>query len=172
MRAALLLALVLNGCGYTMSSRLDAEPARTLRLDTIENRLFPYRPGYEYELTRRLKDEIAVDNRLVLTEGHADVVLQVALTRFTETTLTEDQDSGLPVEFTLQASALVVARSPDLPGGENRRTVSVSELYANEQGDTRIRGVERLWRNLARQILDAAADREWAAPPKAPPSGE
>jgi hypothetical protein len=167
MKVACLLALLLCGCGYTMTSRMDASESRTVRLDTIENRLFPHRPGYEYELTRRLKDEMAVDTRLVLTESRADVVLQVSLTRFLEPNLTEDQDTGLPVEFSGQASAVVVARGKGVPGGEVRRSVSVSQPYANEAGDSREDGITRLWRELARAILNAAADTEWATVPEA-----
>lgn len=171
LRPVLLAAAVLliSNCGYTMSSSLDGAQSRTLRLDTIENRLFPPRPGYEYELTRRLKDEIATDTRLKLTDGRADVVLQVSLTRFNEPILNEDPDSGDPTENQVQAAALVVARGDGVPGGEIRRTVRVSQPYALVSPDSREAGITRLWRDLARGILDVAADTEWAAPAK---SGE
>ncbi|MBK9975531.1 MAG: hypothetical protein IPP14_12240 [Planctomycetes bacterium] len=152
-----------GGCGYTMSASLDGGPERTLRLTTIENRLFPNRPGYEYDLTRRLKDEIATDRRLKLSEGQADVVLEVALTRFVEPNLVEDLKTGRPAEVLLSARATVVARGKTVPGGEVRRTVNVSTSYAPALGEPREVGMTRLWRDMAREILDVAADTEWAA---------
>ncbi|MBX3473219.1 MAG: hypothetical protein KF754_02470 [Planctomycetes bacterium] len=159
--ALLLLAACLSSCAYTWSASLDGQPSRTVRLSTVENRLFPHRPGYEYDLTHRLKDEIATDRRLVLTEGAADVVLEVVLTRFAEPNLIEDLKTGQAAEVLLRASALVVARGKTVPGGETRRTVSVSNSYAPALGESRSTGMTRLWRDLARDILDVAADTEW-----------
>ena len=67
-----------------------AQQRRTVSIATVENRTFPHRPGLEYELTGRLKDEIAVDRRLVLSESTADVQLKVSLVRFSEPTIVED----------------------------------------------------------------------------------
>lgn len=158
-----ILVLAMSGCGYTMSASLDGASGRTLRLTTVENRLFPNRPGYEYDLTRRLKDEIATDRRLKLSEGQADVVLEVALTRFVEPNLVEDLKTGRPAEVLLSARAVVVARGKGVPGGEVRRAVNVSTSYAPALGEPREVGMTRLWRDMAREILDVAADTEWAA---------
>ncbi|MBE7493097.1 MAG: hypothetical protein HS108_15255 [Planctomycetes bacterium] len=165
MRRALLLALVCllpAGCGYTWTARQDGLPSRTLRLETIENRLFPNRPGYEHDLGRRLKDEIALDRRLVPTDGRADVVMQVALTRFSEPNLVDDVRTGNPAEVQLRASVVVVVRGKGVPGNEARRTISVSNSYAPALGEPREAGMTRLWRDLARRILDFAADTEWS----------
>lgn len=163
-RVGLLALLVgcLMGCGYRWTSSMDAGPSRTIALDTAASSLFPPRPGLEYELTRRLKDEIATDRRLVLTEGAADVRLKVTLTYFTEPILVEDLDTGVPAEIQLEARAYVEAVSADIPGGRTRRPVSVAVTYTPGLGDSRRAGLNRLWRELARDILDVAADREWA----------
>lgn len=158
----LLLLVLLPGCGYTWTSRADGLPERTVRIAAIENRLFPNRPGYEYDLGRRLKDEIAIDRRLVPADGQADVIVQIALTRFSEPNLVEDLDTGAPAEVQLRASALVVVRGEGVPGTEARRTISVSNSYAPALGEPREAGMTRLWRDLARRILDFAADTEWS----------
>lgn len=157
-----LLALCLCGCAnYTWTSRLDGLPQRTISFTTIENRLFPHRPGYEYELTQRLKEEMAVDRRLVLGEGNTDLRLKVALTRFSEPNLVEDLDTGLPAEVNLIATADVEASGESIPGGRVRRRVTVSTSYTPGLGDSRRDGLDRLWRDLAREIIDVAADSEW-----------
>jgi hypothetical protein len=158
----LLVVLMSSGCGYRWTSQLDAGETRTVSLDTVENRTFPHRPGLEYDLTRRLKDEIATDRRLILTEGNARVRLRVSLTRLTEPTLVFDLDTGAPAELLLRASALVDARGEDFYGGRSRRTVTVSTSYTPGLGDSREDGLARLWRDLAREILDVAADTGWA----------
>lgn len=165
MRTAILatLALLFCGCGYTWTSRQDGLPARSVRFEAVENRLFPNRPGYEHDLGRRLKDEMALDRRLEITQGQADVVLQVALTKFSEPTQVEDLETGAPAEVLLRASALVIVRGQGVQGGEVRRTVNVSNSYAPALGEPRETGMTRLWRDLARRILDVAADTEWAA---------
>jgi hypothetical protein len=156
-------AIFLSGCAYRWSSSLDGRASRTVSLETVENRTFPHRPGLEYELTRRLKDEIATDRRLVLADGAADVRLRVSLTYFTEPNLVEDLDTGDPAEILLRATAQVVAIGEDFPGGRVSRPVPVSISYTPQIGDSRRAGLDRLWRELAREILDVAADYEWAA---------
>jgi len=155
-------ALWLGGCGYSWTARQDGMEPRTLRFDSVENRLFPNRPGYEYDLNRRLKDEMAVDRRLIPAQGRADVVMQVALTKFSEPNLVEDLDTGNPAEVLLRATALVIVRGEGVQGGESRRSISVANSYAPALGEPREVGMTRLWRDLARRILDFAADREWA----------
>lgn len=158
-----LLLLWLAGCAnYTWTARLDGQPQRTVAFTTIENRLFPHRPGYEYELTQRLKEEIAVDRRLVLEEGNTDIRMKIALTRFDEPNLVEDLDTGLPAEINLIATADVEASGETVPGGRVRRRVTVSTSYTPGLGDSRREGMDRLWRDLAREIIDVASDVEWA----------
>lgn len=161
---ACVLLCLLTGCGYTWTATLDGDGSRrTVNLDTVENRLFPHRPGFEYELTDRLKEEIAVDRRLVLADGGGDVRLKVALTAFSEPTVVEDLDTGERAEILLRATATVEAIGEEFVGGRVRRKVSVSTSYTPQLGDSRREGLNRLWRDLAREILDVAADREWAA---------
>lgn len=154
----------LSACGYTWTSSLDGDGTRrTVYFETVESRLFPHRPGMEYELTDRLKEEIAVDRRLVLTDGGGDVRLKVSLTRFTEPNVVEDLDTGEPAEILLRATATVEAYGEAFNGGKVRRKVTVSTSYTPLLGDSRRNGLDRLWRDLAREILDIAADKEWAA---------
>ncbi len=166
MRRLLLIAFMslslLAGCGYTLSSRLDGQPTRSVSFEFIENRTQPPRPGLEYELARRLKDEMATDRRLVFREGAADVRMRVSLTYFTDPTLVEDLATGDRAEILLRATARVDATGEALPGGRVSRPVSVSVSYAPGVGDSRRAGLDRLWRDLSREILDVAADYEWA----------
>ena len=141
---------------------MDGERARTVTLDTVENRTVPHRPGMEYDLTRRLEDEIATDRRLVLKSGAADVRLKVSLTYFTEPTLVEEFDTGERAEVQLLAKAQVLAIGDAFPEGRQSRAVTVSVSYTPGIGDSREDGLERLWRDLSREILDVAADTEWA----------
>jgi hypothetical protein len=152
----------LAGCGYRWTAALDGSATRTVRLETVENRLFPHRPGMEYELTRRLKDEIATDRRLELTEGQAEIRLRVSLVRFTEPTMVLDLETGDPAEIMLSAAADIDATGGSIPGGRRKRLVNVSITYTPGLGDTREDGLARLWRELSRDILDVAADTEWA----------
>lgn len=162
--ALCILACCLCGCGYTWTSSLDGDGTRrTVFLETVENRLFPHRPGLEYELTDRLKEEIAVDRRLILTDGGGDVRLRISLTRFTEPNVVEDLNTGEPAEILLRATATVEAIGEEFHGGRVRRKVTVSTSYTPLLGDSRRDGLDRLWRDLAREILDVAADKEWAA---------
>ncbi|MBZ0136605.1 MAG: hypothetical protein K8I27_09555 [Planctomycetes bacterium] len=151
-------------CSYTWTASLDGDGTRrTVQLDTVENRLFPHRPGLEYELTDRLKEEIALDRRLILGEGGGDVRLKVSLTTFSEPNLVEDFETGQPAEILLRATATVEASGEAFTGGTVRRKVSVSTSYTPLLGDSKREGLDRLWRDLAREILDIAADKEWAA---------
>jgi len=159
----LLPVLLLAGCGYRWSASLDGNDSRTVHLETVENRTFPHRPGLEYELTRRLKDEIATDRRLVLTEDGGSVRLRVSLLHLTEPTLVQDLETGRPAEILLRASAQVEAAGEEFYGGRVRRRVTVSTSYTPGLGDSREDGMARLWRDLARAIVDVAADTGWAA---------
>lgn len=163
MRLALASVLfALCGCSsYSWTPSLDGQASRTVRLDGVENRLFPHRPGYGYDFGRRLKEEIAVDTRLVLTEGPADVTMSVSLVHFVEPIQDEDRKTGLPLVVRLEATALVVARGKDVPRGETRRKVTASASYPLVFNETRASGMDRLWRDLSRRILDVAADTEW-----------
>jgi hypothetical protein len=164
MRRLLLLTLFLSGCyQWSADPEFDA-PRRTLSLDTVENHLVPHRPGLEYELTDRLKEEITTTGRFVLNEGAAEVRLKVSLTRFSEPTQVEDLKTGDPAEIMLRATVVVEATGEHYLGGRERRTVTRSVTYAPGLGDSRREGLDRLWRDLAREIVDVAGD-EWAQQP-------
>lgn len=158
--AALLVCA--TGCGYRWTASADGSEVRVLEFGTVDNRTYPNRPGLEYELSRRLKDEIATDRRFKHAGGPPDVRLKVALIRFSEPIQIEDLDTGEPVEVQLRATVLVEASSKDFAGGRLRRTLTVAQSYAPGLGDSRREGLDRLWRDLAREILDTAADTEWA----------
>jgi hypothetical protein len=163
-----LLAAVLSGCAYVWGPgegrKSGDSQTRTVHLETVENHLVPHRPGLEYELTDRLKEEIATDRRLVLSEGAAEVRLRVSLTRFSEPTQVEDLKTGDPAEIQLKATAVVEATGDHFIGGREQRTVTRTVSYAPGLGDSRREGLDRLWRDLAREIVDVAAD-EWANTP-------
>lgn len=157
------LALFAGCANYQWTSRLDAGPKRTVSFTTVENRTYPHRPGLEYPLTQRLKEEISVDRRLTLTDGSADVSLRVSLLRFDEPNVVEDLETGEPAEILLRATARVDATGEQFVGGRVNRRVTVSNSYAPLIGDTREDGLTRLWRDLSREILDIAADYEWTS---------
>lgn len=147
-----------------MSSSLDATETRTVNFATAENRLFPYREGFEYDFTHRLKEELATDTRLELTQGHADVQLKVSLTHFEEPNLIEDANTGEPAEVGLRITAEVEANGNAFVDGSVRRKVTVFQSYAPSLGESRDAALIRLWRDLAREVLDVAADTEWSTP--------
>ena len=155
-------AILTSGCAYTISSKLDAQDTRTIHFDGADNRLYPPRAGLEYDLTERIKDEIAVDRRLVLTDGHGDVRLKVVLSQLREPILVEDLDTGDPAEVMLSATVTVEGVGKEFHKGRVKRTISVSSSYAPSLGETQADGFKRLWRDMAREIVDFAADREWA----------
>ena len=161
----LLLALGCTGCVWGPGVNQDAfNPVtrRTVRIETVENRTFPHRPGLEYELTSRLKDEIATDRRLVLSEAGGDVRLKVSLIRFGEPTIVDDLKTGEPAEILLQATAQVEATGDSYIGGKRSRRVNISTSYAPGLGsDSRRAGLDRLWRDLAREMAEIASD-EWS----------
>ncbi|MCF6228558.1 MAG: LPS assembly lipoprotein LptE [Planctomycetes bacterium] len=147
-----------------MSSSLDATETRTVSFTTAENRLFPYREGFEYDFTRRFKEELATDKRLELTQGRADVQLKVSLTNFEEPNLIEDINTGDPAEVGLRVTAAVEATGDAFVGGFVKRKVRVFQSYAPSLGESREAALTRLWRDLAREVLDVAADTEWSTP--------
>ncbi len=147
-----------------MSSSLDTTETRTISFTTAENRLFPYREGFEYDFTRRLKEELATDKRLELTQGHADVQLKVSLTHFEEPNLIEDTNTGEPAEVGLRITAEVEANGNAFVDGFVRQKVTVFQSYAPSLGESRDAALIRLWRDLAREVLDVAADTEWSTP--------
>lgn len=147
-----------------MSSSLDATETRTVSFTTAENRLFPYREGFEYDFTRRLKEELATDKRLELTQGYADVQLKVSLTNFEEPNLIEDINTGDPAEVGLRITADVEATGDAFVEGFVKRKLTVFQSYAPSLGESREAALTRLWRDLAREVLDVAADTEWSTP--------
>lgn len=165
----MLLALVtlsLSNCGYTVSSRgpvtgsaSDAKPLR-IRLATVKNTIVPPRPGLEFELTQRLKAELALDRRFELSQESADADVSVTLTGFKEPALVRDLDN------TQTETALSAICKVTIGHGADRRdtTVSARSDYARGIREPREDGLERLWRELARNILDTVAEEDWLAP--------
>ncbi|MCC6574575.1 MAG: hypothetical protein IT462_12390 [Planctomycetes bacterium] len=169
----LLAAAILAGCNYRMASSLDGGPTRTIFLTTVENQLYPPRAGLEYDLTRRFKDEIAVDRRLRLVDGAADINMRATLIGFDEPTIVKTLDSGLPAEILVRATVVVEAWGDGIAGQPKRigdvevenvitRRITVSDTYAPAAGDSRETALERLWRDLAREMIDFVTDYEWA----------
>ncbi|CAG0931248.1 hypothetical protein PLCT1_01697 [Planctomycetaceae bacterium] len=159
--ALLLLMLVLSGCGYRVGSTLDDRPPRSVEFGTVENQLFPPRPGMEYGLTRRLKEEMALDPRLKLVGSSAQVRLRVTLVGFDEPTIVKNLETTRSSEILLRATVVVEAVG-EVEGGKTRRTITTNDGYSPALGDSREAALERLWRNLSRQVIDAATDWEWA----------
>lgn len=156
----LMLALLLSSCAYRVGSTLDDRPPRTCELGTVENQVFPPRPGLEYQLTRRLKDEMAADRRLRLVAGGGNVRLRVSLVQFEEPTIVKDLDTTASSEILLRASVVMEATG-EVPGGKVRRRITTSDGWAPALGESREAALDRLWRDLSRQIIDAASDWAW-----------
>jgi hypothetical protein len=156
-----LLVLLLHGCGYRVGSTLDDRPPRSVEFGTVENQLFPPRPGLEYGLTRRLKEEMALDPRLKLVASGAQVRMRVTLVAFDEPTIVKDLDTARASEILLRVRVVVMAVG-EVEGGKIRRTITTTDGYAPSLGESRDEALERLWRDLSRQVIDAATDWEWA----------
>jgi hypothetical protein len=156
-----LLAVSGSGCGYRVGSTSDDRPPRSVEFSTVENQLFPPRPGMEYGLTRRLKEEMALDPRLKLVGSGGQVRLRVTLVAFDEPTIVKDLKTTQPSEILLRARVVVMAVG-EVEGGKIRRTITTSDGYAPALGESRDAALERLWRDLSRQVIDAATDWEWA----------
>ena len=156
----LLLTLLLSSCAYRVGSTLDDRPPRTCELGTVENQVFPPRPGLEYQLTRRLKDEMAADRRLRLVASGGNIRLRVSLMQFEEPTIVKDLDTTASSEILLRASVVMEATG-EVPGGKIRRRITTSDGWAPALGESREAALDRLWRDLSRQIIDAASDWAW-----------
>ena len=159
--ALLWFALCVSGCGYRVGSTLDDRPPRSVEFGTVENQLFPPRPGLEYSLTRRLKEEMALDPRLKLEGAGAQVRLKVTLIGFDEPTIVKDLDTTRASEILLRATVVIEATG-EVQGGKVRRRITTTDGYAPALGESREAALERLWRDLSRQVIDAATDWEWA----------
>ena len=157
---ALLVPLLLAGCAYRMGSTPDDRPPRTCEFGAVENQLFPPRPGLEYQLTRRLKEEMAGDLRLRLVSDGGNVRLRVTLMQFEEPTIVKDFDTAASSEILLRATVVIEATG-EVPGGKIRRRITTSDVWAPALGESREAAMERLWRDLSRQIIDAASDWAW-----------
>ena len=156
----LLVPLLLSGCAYRMGSTLDDRPPRTCEFGTVENQVFPPRPGLEYQLTKRLKEEMAGDVRLRLVDGGGNVRLRVTLTQFDEPTIVKDLDTTASSEILLRATVVMEATG-EVPNGKIRRRITTTDGWAPALGESRDAALERLWRDLSRQIIDAASDWAW-----------
>lgn len=158
--AMLSVSMLTPGCAYRMGSTLDDRPPRTCELGVVENQLFPPRPGLEYQLTRRLKEEMAGDLRLRLVASGGNVRMRVTLMQFEEPTIVKDLDTAASSEILLRASVVVEATG-EVPGGKIRRRITTTDGWAPALGESREAAMERLWRDLSRQIIDAASDWAW-----------
>jgi len=147
-------------CGYTITSRGDGSTGGTERIvmHTVENMVAPPRPGLEYDLTRRLRSELFSDSRFELSAS-APTKVRVVLTDFLEPTLVRDL-TNVQTEIALVATAEVRIEEP---GQVRVATVTGRSSYAPGAGEGRDVGLDRLWRNLSRNILDAVGDRDWTA---------
>lgn len=153
-------ALLIAGCAYRVGTTLDDRPPRTCEFTTVENQLFPPRPSLEYALTKRLKEEMAGDVRLKLVETGGNVRLRVTLIQFEEPTVVKNLETTAPSEILLRASVIMEATG-EVPGGKIRRRITTTDGWAPALGESRDAALERLWRDLARQIIDAASDWAW-----------
>ncbi len=157
-----LLALaLLTGCGYRFSPHGDGGgggPTRSVVLETVENLIRPPRPGLEFEFTRKLKDEMALDRRFELSSSGTTRV-RVQLTEFREPALARDFNNQQTEIALVVVAEVQVVDGNDSWGG----VVSGRASYAPGHGEGRDAGLARLWRNLARNVIDVIGDRDWMA---------
>jgi hypothetical protein len=159
-----LMAMVgfcLAGCPYRWGDTGDDQPPKTCEFNTVENQLFPPRPGLEYGLTRRLKEEMAQDQRLKLVSSGGRVRLRVTLITFDEITIVKDLKTARSNEILLRVTVVIEATG-EVENGKVRRRLTTTDGYAPALGESREAALERLWRDLSKQVIDAATDWEWA----------
>lgn len=159
-----LLALItglLSACaGWTVSSRPDevhAGPAR-ISIGVIQNQVTPPRPGLEYRFSERFKEEIALDSRFELAGYKSGTRIDVVLIQFDEPDLVRNFDNTKS-EIAANARALIRIYEPS---SVREESVRAYQSYAPAlEKDTRNDGLNRLWRDLSRKMLDAIAGQEW-----------
>ena len=129
--AALLLVLILIGCGYALVGKASNIPddVRLVFLAPFENRTT--RVEVEQFLTQAIADELLTRRRfeLVSTEEESDATIRGAVTAFRVAPITFTND-GRAQEYELAIVADVsFRRSAKTPGGEEGEVIWANDRY-------------------------------------------
>ena len=148
-------ALALSGCGYSNGFRMPPG-VKTLAVPMFRNETFPLRRDVEVDVTRALKEELALrsDLRIVSSGKDADAILEGVVLEFQQGVLTEGardtvQESGIVVRLRIR---LVSTRDGSVLV---ERVVQDYAAFSNIAGE----GIEiaraEAVRELARRIVPA-----------------
>ncbi|MBM4055934.1 MAG: hypothetical protein FJ264_14975 [Planctomycetes bacterium] len=91
--ALLMVCFVIVGCGYSSKSLLRSN-VRSIYIPIFDNDTF--RRGYEFDLTRAVRDQILIRTRLrIVDKDEADSILLGKISSVTENVLIEDRKDNI-----------------------------------------------------------------------------
>jgi hypothetical protein len=170
-RAAMLLALGMAGCGYSLGYRTP-ESVSSIAVPIFDNRTFPLRREVEYDLTSALRRQIQSRTALSLVDhGEADLVVRGTITEFRERVVAEGRrDEKIESSVFLDVQLLV---EDHRNGKQWEERVRVQEPLSYIGGESFDEARARAIDNMAQRILEAIefwGEEEAAvpAPPGAP----
>ncbi len=144
--------LLLTACSYTVSSSSNGfnTPPKRILLASIQNKITPPRPGLEFDLTRQLKNEITLDRRFELTAYNPDLRIEIILKDLQEPTFVRDSiNRQTEIGLILKVQVVIHQASQ-----EQTFSLLSQADYVPGLGESREQGLQRLWRNLGREVLD------------------
>ncbi len=157
--AALFLFLTaVVGCGYSSKSLLRSN-VRSIYVPIFDNNTF--RRGYEFDLTRAVRDQILLRTRLhVVDKDEADSILFGKITSFTENVFIENSRDNI---IDSQTSVGIAIRWVDRRTGRilvERNDIRKSAEFIVPRNETLTSSGNEAFVNVARGIVDAM-EEDW-----------
>lgn len=154
----LLVVISVTGCGYSSRSLLRSN-VRSVYIPIFDNNTF--RRGYEFDLTRSVRDQILLRTRLhVVDKDEADSILFGKITSFDENVLIENSNDNI-VES--RASVGIDIRWVDRRTGRSiieRRNIRSPAEFIVLRNETLTSSRTEAFVNVARGIVDAM-EEDW-----------